>query len=417
VIDIKFEIDGKVVHTNNIADALERAMFNTVADELRTTLASVRDPHTGEFPTVVVRGNSLENMSIQIEGSEAVVALAEECLGDDLEKVETGTAMDEPTEPPHVFLCHASEDKPIVRTIATDLRANGIEVFFDEWSIKPGESIRQRIDDGLSACTHFVVLLTATSLEKSWVNAEIDAGFVRKLSGQCSFVPLRYQLDSTELPPLLAPLNSPSLQNYEDDIRDLVGFFFGVTRTPPLGPPPDVVTKYDSALGISPAAKRVVDIMMERSEHGLSMDPQIGADDLKTVSNLTDEEIIDAVHELEGRGLVRRHRALSAGALGFIRVVSEAALFVEFDKYYCTWHPNEDGLRVAAELINRTDGDEAIELLAKRLGWSPRRMNPALSYLIERDFVMSSQERGTHPWRVSWIQKTDATRRFVSSRS
>ena len=46
MIDIKFEIDGKAVKTNDIADALERAMFDSVADSLRTTLGGVRDPDT-----------------------------------------------------------------------------------------------------------------------------------------------------------------------------------------------------------------------------------------------------------------------------------------------------------------------------------------------------------------------------------
>ena len=114
MIDIQFEIDGKAVKTNNIADALERAMFDSIADSLRTTLGSVRDPDTGEFPTVFVRGSSLENMSISVEGSDAVVALATERLQEDFEVTESPESDAEVNETPYVFLCHASEDKLLV---------------------------------------------------------------------------------------------------------------------------------------------------------------------------------------------------------------------------------------------------------------------------------------------------------------
>jgi hypothetical protein len=86
---------------------------------------------------------------------------------------------------PCAFICHASESKPLARQIAGDFMKNGIDKFFDEWEIGPGDSIRQKIDAGLVSCTHFFVLLTPQSLPKPWVNAEIDAGFLRKLEGHC----------------------------------------------------------------------------------------------------------------------------------------------------------------------------------------------------------------------------------------
>lgn len=61
---------------------------------------------------------------------------------------------------PNIFLCHGSEDKQFVEKPATDLIANGINVFFEKWCIEPGDNSRQRIDQGLGECTHFVVLQT-----------------------------------------------------------------------------------------------------------------------------------------------------------------------------------------------------------------------------------------------------------------
>ena len=327
MIDIQFEIDGKAVKINNIADALERAMFDTIAENLRTTLGGMRDPDTGEFPTVVVRGSSLENMAISVEGSDAVVALATERLQEDFDVTESPESDAEPGETPYVFLCHASEDKPLVERLATDLRANGWKCSLISGALNRETVFVSGLDEGIIECSHFVVLLTKTSLDKPWVNAEIDAGFVKKLNGQCKFVPLRCDLEASELPPLLSGLNAPELNDYDADLRALIGFFFGVTQKPPLGAPPAIMTSQFGEMGISAAAKRLVDLVMAGTKHGVHMDPQISAEELRTTSNLTDDEIEDAVFELEGRGLLCRHTGSNSGPLGFIRVVPEDTLF------------------------------------------------------------------------------------------
>ena len=67
---------------------------------------------------------------------------------------------------PIAFLAHASEDKDLVRRIVISLADSGISTFFDEWEIRTGDSIRQKIDQGLSNRTHFLVLLTENSIAK-----------------------------------------------------------------------------------------------------------------------------------------------------------------------------------------------------------------------------------------------------------
>lgn len=81
---------------------------------------------------------------------------------------------------PVAFLSYAAENRELAIRIAKDFQGQGIETFFAEWEIGPGDSIRTKIDEGLGNCTHFVVLLTPESIEKKWVNTEIDAAFVAK---------------------------------------------------------------------------------------------------------------------------------------------------------------------------------------------------------------------------------------------
>jgi hypothetical protein len=42
---------------------------------------------------------------------------------------------------PSIFLSHTSIDKPFVEKLANGLRSIGVNVWFDKWEIKVGESI------------------------------------------------------------------------------------------------------------------------------------------------------------------------------------------------------------------------------------------------------------------------------------
>jgi len=156
--------------------------------------------------------------------------------------------------------------------------------------------------------------------------------------------------------------------------------------------------------------------MIQLSEHGNTFDPQMGPEKLREATKLPDDDLVDAVEELEGRGLVRRQLALGAGPLGFVALSSEAALFVELDKHFKEWNPADDALRIAADLINDACNGH-VQSTAEKYGWLPRRMNPAINYLIEHRHVESSRSLGSHPWCTPFIIKNSATRRFVRDRS
>ncbi len=417
MLKITFEINGRPVSSGNIANAVEQAVLLAVEKNVRSKLAGVRDPETGEFPVVAVRGRNIDNLSFEVSGSEKLIALVKERLGIADDAGEEYSEDEKMKTAPCAFLCHASEDKNIVRKIAEDLQAKGIDTFFDEWEIDPGDSIRQKIDAGLGHCTHFLVLLSPESLEKPWVNAEIDAAFVRKLEGMCHFIPIRHGLDVKQLPPLFRGLNSPTLDNYEDDIKGLINFIHGAIRKPPLGPAPPIIKASSMGkLGLSPAAEAIVRLFIENSKHGNAMDPRIDPDQLRETTRLTDDDIVDAVDELEGGGFITKVKTIGCGSLGFAHLDSERAMFVAFDKHFMDWNPEIDATRIAADLVNGT-GSGNVSEIADEYNWQPRRINPAVNYLVERRLVDCSNEKGTHPWCYSWIRKSHATRRFIQDRS
>lgn len=83
-----------------------------------------------------------------------------------------------------VFICHASEDKDrFVRPLAESLRARHLEVWFDEFSLAVGDSIRRSIDHGLIYARFGVVVLSPAFFAKNWPQYELDALIDREMSG------------------------------------------------------------------------------------------------------------------------------------------------------------------------------------------------------------------------------------------
>jgi hypothetical protein len=76
-----------------------------------------------------------------------------------------------------VFLSHSSKDKVVVRPLAKRLRADGLKVWFDEWEIKPGDSIPAKIEEGLEHSRVLVLCMTANAFGSDWV--QLEAGTFR----------------------------------------------------------------------------------------------------------------------------------------------------------------------------------------------------------------------------------------------
>jgi hypothetical protein len=63
-----------------------------------------------------------------------------------------------------VFLCHASEDKPVAERIELALSAAGYRVFYDEQGLPPGGDFHARIERAILECDLFIFLISASSI-------------------------------------------------------------------------------------------------------------------------------------------------------------------------------------------------------------------------------------------------------------
>ncbi|MCY2990150.1 MAG: TIR domain-containing protein [Planctomycetota bacterium] len=91
-----------------------------------------------------------------------------------------------------VFLSHSAKDKAVVRPLAERLRQDGLTVWFDEWEIKPGDSIPAKIEAGLEHSRVLVLCMSAQAFGSDW--AQLEAGTFRfrdPLNKERRFIPLR----------------------------------------------------------------------------------------------------------------------------------------------------------------------------------------------------------------------------------
>lgn len=109
--------------------------------------------------------------------------------------------VDAPDEALHdVFISHASEDKDeVVRPLAEALRGGGLNVWYDEFTLKIGDSLRRKIDQGLANSRFGVVVLSQAFFGKGWPEYELDGLVSRSVSGEQVLLPIWHNVSKREV--------------------------------------------------------------------------------------------------------------------------------------------------------------------------------------------------------------------------
>lgn len=83
----------------------------------------------------------------------------------------------------NVFLSHRKADAAEAERLAQELKAAGHQVWFDEWEINIGDSIVERINQGLEGATYLVLCYSSSGMS-GWVNREWMSALARQLEGK-----------------------------------------------------------------------------------------------------------------------------------------------------------------------------------------------------------------------------------------
>lgn len=99
-----------------------------------------------------------------------------------------------------LFISHASEDKEsFVRPLAQALVALGLTVWYDETTLKLGDSLRQSIDKGLATSKYGVVVLSAAFFAKNWPQYELNGMVAREMNGVKVILPIWHKVSKDEV--------------------------------------------------------------------------------------------------------------------------------------------------------------------------------------------------------------------------
>ena len=99
-----------------------------------------------------------------------------------------------------VFISHASEDKDaIVRPLAKALVEKGVKVWYDEFEMKIGDSLRRKIDKGLANSRFGIVVISKDFIKKGWTNYELDGIITKAVSGEQIILPIWHNITKKEV--------------------------------------------------------------------------------------------------------------------------------------------------------------------------------------------------------------------------
>jgi len=98
------------------------------------------------------------------------------------------------------FISHASEDKEaLVRPLAEALVRRGLKIWYDEFQLKVGDSLRRSIDAGLARSRFGIVVLSPSFFDKNWPQYELDGLVEKEMTGGKVILPLWHKVSKNEV--------------------------------------------------------------------------------------------------------------------------------------------------------------------------------------------------------------------------
>lgn len=290
---------------------------------------------------------------------------------------------------PVCFVCHSSADKKrFVELFAAALRALGIDAWYDDWEIHPGDSIVQKIEAGLCKADAFVIVLSPASVSSAWVRQELDVGVIRRLSDSMRLIPV--VLEECEVPMLLRPLQWVRVEGDgpAEVARRVAAAIHGHTSKPPLGDRPQYLDIETTSLAeLDRVDELVFRTVCELSEKQVT-EPYVSTRDITDVLDAIGVDRDSVLESLE----VLAHRGLVEGMMGntwhFVRVPSSA-----YEVLACTEVGYADETRlVVAKIVNEGRGD--CRRIADELGLSNYRVKHIMWKLSQLGLQVSFSEAG-----------------------
>ncbi|MEM7394607.1 MAG: toll/interleukin-1 receptor domain-containing protein [Verrucomicrobiota bacterium] len=138
-----------------------------------------------------------------------------------------------------IFISYSHEDAEFVDRLSLALIGENIKVWKDTWKLTPGAEFSSALNDAITTCRHFCIVISAHTLTSDWVRDELEAALERAAADPAFRIfPLR--VDDTEMPPALSSrLELDFQQDFDAPFKRLVTTVGADYNLPDAGAPDD----------------------------------------------------------------------------------------------------------------------------------------------------------------------------------
>lgn len=303
---------------------------------------------------------------------------------------------------PKVFVSHASEDKArFVVEFARRLRENGVDAWLDQWEMKPGDSLVDKIfEEGLKEARAVIVVLSKTSVQKPWVREELNASVVNRISRGTKLIPV--VIDDCDVPESLRSTlwqRVDDLADYNESLQRILSAIFDVDDKPALGSPP---ARFSGPTPVIVGLSRVDDLILRviarrqvDEDSGLVVWSQLRTEPL--LRDVPQQELLDSLEILEQHYFIKIGHVIGAP---LSHVVLTDFGFQKFAEAYVDDYQDVVA-RIAALLVNENvrQNDE----LATRINKPRAFVDFVLNLMEANNHIKVSKYMGgqSHVWDVS----------------
>ncbi len=130
---------------------------------------------------------------------------------------------------PQVFVIYPHSQKQFVKKLANDLCQSGINIWLDENELKPGDSIKPKIEKALRESQWVILVPTPEDRGSSWVYKEIDLAYEQEKERSRPFI-IPLKMKEGKIPTEFEERMWADFSNdYEIGLKSLLK---GIIRTP-----------------------------------------------------------------------------------------------------------------------------------------------------------------------------------------
>lgn len=127
------------------------------------------------------------------------------------------------------FISYASEDRAVAaKPIAEGLTALGLRIWFDQFELKLGDSLRERIDDGLARSAFGIVILSPAFFQKHYPIRELNGLAQREVNGEKVILPVWFGVSDADVRQFSPPLADRVAARWEDGLQAVLAKVFAV---------------------------------------------------------------------------------------------------------------------------------------------------------------------------------------------